>query len=35
MWPTLLLGLLVASLAGWGITAYLQTSANSQTGALA
>jgi sigma-B regulation protein RsbU (phosphoserine phosphatase) len=24
MWPTLLLGLLVASLAGWGITAYLQ-----------
>jgi sigma-B regulation protein RsbU (phosphoserine phosphatase) len=25
MWPTLLLGLLVASLAGWGITAYLQT----------
>ena len=25
MWPTLLLGLLVASLAGWGITGYLQT----------
>ena len=25
MWPTLLLGLLVASLAGWGISAYLQT----------
>src|SRR6201982_2486774 len=25
MWPILLLGLLVASLAGWGITAYLQT----------
>jgi sigma-B regulation protein RsbU (phosphoserine phosphatase) len=25
MWPTILLGLLVASLAGWGITAYLQT----------
>ena len=25
MWPTLLLGLLVASLAGWGVTAYLQT----------
>src|SRR6266403_3107835 len=25
MWPTLLLGLLVASLAGWGITSYLQT----------
>ena len=25
MWPTLLLGLLVVSLAGWGITAYLQT----------
>jgi sigma-B regulation protein RsbU (phosphoserine phosphatase) len=25
MWPTLLLGLLVASLAGWGITAYFQT----------
>ena len=25
MWSTLLLGLLVASLAGWGITAYLQT----------
>ena len=25
MWPTLLLGLLVASLAGWGITAYLQS----------
>src|SRR5947207_12646365 len=25
MWPTLLLGLLVASLAGWGITAHLQT----------
>ena len=25
MWPTLLLGLLVASLAGWGITAYVQT----------
>src|SRR6476620_12179570 len=25
MWPTLLLGLLVASLAGWGITAYSQT----------
>ena len=24
MWPTLLLGLLTASLAGWGITAYLQ-----------
>ena len=24
MWPTLLLGLLVASLAGWGITAYAQ-----------
>jgi sigma-B regulation protein RsbU (phosphoserine phosphatase) len=24
MWPTLFLGLLVASLAGWGITAYLQ-----------
>jgi sigma-B regulation protein RsbU (phosphoserine phosphatase) len=24
MWPTLLLGLLVASLAGWGITSYLQ-----------
>src|SRR6201993_2667015 len=24
MWPTLLLGLLVASLAGWGITAYFQ-----------
>jgi phosphoserine phosphatase RsbU/P len=24
MWPTLLLGLLVASLAGWGISAYLQ-----------
>ena len=24
MWPTLLLGLIVASLAGWGITAYLQ-----------
>ena len=25
MWPTLFLGLLVASLAGWGITAYLQS----------
>jgi phosphoserine phosphatase RsbU/P len=25
MWPTLFLGLLVASLAGWGITSYLQT----------
>src|SRR5712672_115320 len=25
MWPTLLLGLLVVSLAGWSITAYLQT----------
>ena len=25
MWPTLLLGLLVASLAGWGVTGYLQT----------
>ena len=25
MWPTLFLGLLVVSLAGWGITAYLQT----------
>ena len=25
MWPTLLLGLLVASLAGWGITGYSQT----------
>ena len=25
MWPTLFLGLLVASLAGWGITTYLQT----------
>jgi phosphoserine phosphatase RsbU/P len=25
MWPTLLLGLLVVSLAGWGITAYSQT----------
>ena len=25
MWPTLLLGLLVASLAGWGMTAYLQS----------
>src|SRR5262244_3985325 len=25
MWPTLFLGLLVASLAGWGITVYLQT----------
>src|SRR5262249_17327672 len=25
MWPTLLLGLLVASVAGWGITAYAQT----------
>src|SRR5678816_4496259 len=25
MWPTLLLGLLVASLAGWGITASLQS----------
>jgi sigma-B regulation protein RsbU (phosphoserine phosphatase) len=25
MWPTLLLGLLVASLAGWGITSYFQT----------
>ena len=25
MWPTLLLGLLVASLAGWGITTYLQS----------
>ena len=25
MWPTLLLGLLVVSVAGWGITAYLQT----------
>ena len=25
MWPTLLLGLLVASLAGWGITIYSQT----------
>jgi sigma-B regulation protein RsbU (phosphoserine phosphatase) len=25
MWPTLLLGLLVASVAGWGVTAYLQT----------
>ena len=25
MWPTLLLGLLVASLAGWGVTAYCQT----------
>jgi len=25
MWPTLLLGLLVASLAGWGTTAYLQS----------
>jgi phosphoserine phosphatase RsbU/P len=25
MWPTLLLGLLVASLAGWGITTYSQT----------
>jgi sigma-B regulation protein RsbU (phosphoserine phosphatase) len=24
MWPTLLLGLLVASVAGWGVTAYLQ-----------
>jgi len=24
MWPTFLLGLLVASLAGWGMTAYLQ-----------
>jgi phosphoserine phosphatase RsbU/P len=25
MWPTLLLGLLVVSVAGWGISAYLQT----------
>jgi phosphoserine phosphatase RsbU/P len=25
MWPTLLLGLLVASVAAWGVTAYLQT----------
>jgi len=25
MWPTLFLGLLVASLAGWGITSYLQS----------
>jgi phosphoserine phosphatase RsbU/P len=25
MWPTLLLGLLVVSVAGWGVTAYLQT----------
>jgi phosphoserine phosphatase RsbU/P len=25
MWPTLLLGLLVVSVAGWGITAYVQT----------
>ncbi|HST10560.1 MAG TPA: hypothetical protein VLL05_09290, partial [Terriglobales bacterium] len=25
MWPTLFLGLLVASLAGWGITTYLQS----------
>src|ERR1700720_1540482 len=25
MWPTLLLGLLVVSVAGWGITAYTQT----------
>src|ERR1044072_5985238 len=25
MWPTLLLGLLIASLAGWGVTGYLQT----------
>jgi len=25
MWPTFLLGLLVASLAGWGLTAYFQT----------
>ena len=25
MWPTLLLGLLIASVAGWGITAYAQT----------
>src|SRR5438046_10132874 len=25
MWPILLLGLLVVSVAGWGITAYLQT----------
>ncbi len=25
MWPTLLLGLLVASLAGWGMTAYIQS----------
>ncbi|HTL78193.1 MAG TPA: GAF domain-containing SpoIIE family protein phosphatase [Candidatus Babeliales bacterium] len=25
MWPSLLLGLLVASLAGWGITAYVQS----------
>ena len=25
MWPTLLLGLLAASLAGWGLTAYLQS----------
>src|SRR5215510_11737928 len=25
MWPTVLLGLFVASVAGWGITAYLQT----------
>jgi len=24
MWPTLFLGLLVVSVAGWGITAYLQ-----------
>src|SRR3954464_13976382 len=25
MWPTLFLGLLVASLAGWGVTSYLQS----------
>src|SRR5207248_5785792 len=25
MWPTLLLGLLVVSVAGWGVSAYLQT----------
>src|ERR1700745_1200967 len=25
MWPTLLLGLLVASVAGWGVTTYLQS----------
>src|ERR1043165_940950 len=28
MWPTLLFGLLVMSVAGWGVTAYLQTRRN-------